>query len=440
MPKLLAFVVFVGLLWTSHRAQAQQDASPTPELCRELLNRSLVDFYLPSSIDAQFGGYHEELDDDGQFKPGNKFLTLQARQVWFFSALAIRGIQTEASLRAAKTGYEFLRAHFLDVENGGYFLKTHRDGKALDTHKHIYPNAFVIYALVEYHRATGQQAPLDEALQLFQVLEERCYDRSFGGYREYFHSNWEPVTDTSQHGVVGAVGTKTYNSHLHVLEAFAQLYRETKHELVGLRLGELVTINTNTVKHPALPCNLDGWREDWSMIRSERNVRASYGHDIECSWLVLDAAQALGRRPKTLQSWAEAICGYSIKHGYDRKNGGFFYSGPVGSASDDRKKEWWTQSEALVAMLTLYRLTGKQEYRERFNETFAFVVDHQIHPDGGWRASLDSEGRIQNPSRSSMWQGAYHNGRALMLCEDLLRASGRSPNGHSNADLDAARE
>ncbi|MEL6108056.1 MAG: AGE family epimerase/isomerase, partial [Planctomycetota bacterium] len=363
-----ALLVLTALFSSPLFAQAI-DSVPSPRLCRELLQRSLVEFYLPHSIDQEFGGYHEEVDAQGRFVGGAKFLTLQARQLWFFSALASRGIEREASLDAAASGYEFLRKHFLDPERGGYFLKTHQDGRPLDTHKHVYPNAFVIYGLVEYHRATGNEAPLEQAMNLFTVLEEHAYDRTNGGYREYFFADWSLVTDTAQPGIVGAVGTKTYNSHLHLLEAFAELYRETQNDLVGRRLGELITINTTTVRYPWLPCNLDGWKEDWSLIRSERNLRASYGHDVECSWLVLNAHQALHGSRQALRSWAEAICGYSMKHGYDKEHGGFFYSGPLGEPSDDRKKEWWTQSEALVAMLVMHRLTGKKKYRKIFDQT-----------------------------------------------------------------------
>ena len=422
MTKLIVLsVLAVSFFATELSGQDAERVVATPELCRKLLKSSLVDFYLPHSLDDEMGGYHQELDEGGKFKGGEKFLTLQARQMWFFSALATRGIEKEASLAAAKSGYKFLSEHFLDAENGGYFLKTHRDGKPLDTNKHVYPNAFVIYGLVEYHRASGDQEPLDKAMELFATLEKHCYDREHGGYREYFHADWKPVTDTGQWGVVGAVGNKTYNSHLHILEAFAQLYRETKDELVGQRLSELITINTTTVRNPWLPCNLDAWENDWTMIRTDRNQRASYGHDVECAWLVLDAAEALGRKPATLKSWADAICGYSIEYGYDQEHGGFFYTGPLEAKSDDQKKEWWTQSEALVAMLTMHRLTGKKGYREIFDRTFDFVVKHQIADGGGWRATLKSDGSVENDRLSSMWQGAYHNGRALMMCEELLR-------------------
>lgn len=389
--------------------------------CRSLLNSSLVDFYLPHSIDTQYGGYLEVLDEGGQFTGGEKFLTLQARQMWFFSALAKAGVRREQSLAAAKSGYEFLRKHFYDKSHGGFFAKTARDGSPTDRRKHIYPNAFVIYAMVEYHRATQEHAPLEVAVELFETMEQHCYDRKYGGYNEFFSEEWRLITDPKESGYVGAVGTKTYNSHLHLLEAFAQLYRDTGNTLVGRRLAELIQINTLTVRHPNHPCNIDAWHPDWSIVKTPRNLRGSYGHDVECAWLVIDAAEALGQKPALLRSWAKSLCDHAIHRGYDEDHGGFFYSGPVGQPSDDRKKEWWTQTEALVAMLTLYQMTGESQYRDRFDGTFAFVSEHQVAPDGGWYATLNEDGSVLNPRRSSMWQGAYHSARALLLCERMLR-------------------
>ena len=392
----------------------------TPDRCQEL-QESLMEFYLPS-IDSTHGGYLEELDENGAFSGDEKFLTLQARQLWYFSTLAVHDINREKALHAAKSGYDFLIRHFHDRDNGGYIAKTSEDGTPVDTRKHIYPNAFVIYGLVEYHRATSKAEPLEHARRLFQTLEEHCYDREYGGYREFFDKDWRLITDPKQSGYVGAINTKTYNSHLHILEAWTQLYSETKDQLVAERLSELIQINTITVKHPLHPCNVDAWNPDWSLIETEKNLRTSYGHDVECAWLVLEAGKALGRSPATLRNWAQTICEHSIEFGYDRTHGGFFASGPLTGASDDQKKIWWTQAEALVAMLVMHRLTGDDKYREIFEDSFRFVEQHHLAKEGGWWATLDADGMLgRSRVRTSMWQGAYHNGRALLMCEQLLR-------------------
>jgi mannobiose 2-epimerase len=109
-----------------------------------------------------------------------------------------------------------------------------------------------------------------------------------------------------------------------------------------------------------------------------------------------------------------------LKYGYDRKSGGFFYTGQLGKPADDTKKEWWVQAEALVAMIEMYRLTGKPEYYTAFSETLDFVEKHQVAKDGGWWATRAADGSAKGDSRSSPWQGAYHNGRAMLLCAKHL--------------------
>src|SRR5262249_30350667 len=157
-------------------------------------------------------------------------------------------------------------------------------------------------------------------------------------------------------------GMRTYNTHLHVLESFADLYRVWPDSLVRRRLEELLAINTLTVRLPQYGCNVDKFAPDWQPIRTPENLRASYGHDVECAWLCLEAARALGQPPAVLRGWAEGLVDYSLRHGHDRARGGFFYTGPVGKDADDPRKEWWVQAEALVAMLEMYRLTGRPEY------------------------------------------------------------------------------
>lgn len=404
-------------------ARASEADQLAADRCRDLLESSVIDFYLPGCVDEQHGGFFEVLDENGSFGPSEKFLTLQARQTWFFSTLAVSDIRKKDALKAAESGYQFLREHFYDSNNGGYFAKTTREGQPSDRRKHVYPNAFVIYAFVEYHRATGLAEPLEKAMELFHTLENNCYDTDNGGYKEFFTDDWQLITDPSQSGYVGTPNTKTYNSHLHLLEAFTPLLLETGNALVRERLSELVQINTLTVKHPDHACNIDGWHLDWKMIDSPRNLRASYGHDVECSWLVLDASRAMGRKDNALRTWAQTICNHAIRFGRDRTNGGFFYTGPLGNVSDDRKKVWWTQSEVLVAMLTMENLTGESKYRTIFDETLDFVGKHHIAVSGGWWAEVNEDGSVgPSKSRTSMWHGAYHNGRALLLCEKLLRA------------------
>jgi mannobiose 2-epimerase len=414
-------------LFAADAAPARDDLLRQVERCRRILKTSIVDFYLPACVDQSNGGYLESLRD-GKFAPtGEKFLTMQARQLWFFSTLAGAGIEKDAALAAAKSGFTFLEGKMRDREHGGYYSKVTDDGRPKDTRKHVYLNSFALYGLVAYHRATGDADALAAAKDLFRVLEEKAHDHSNGGYVEFFTADWRPITDPKAPGYVGAIGTKTYNTHLHLLESFTDLYPAWPNNLTRRRLGELLVINTTTVRHPDFFCNIDGWHPDWRMVRTPANLRASYGHDVECAWLVVEAARALDLPLPTLRGWADALVGYSLKHGYDRTHGGFFYTGPLGKPADDMRKEWWVEAEALVSMLEMYRLTGKREYYDVFAQTLDFVAKHQVAAEGSWWATCSADGTPRGRQRSSPWHGAYHNGRAMMRCATLLEQLAKQP-------------
>lgn len=408
---------------------SREELAQQASRCRKILKSSLVDFYLPACVDPVHGGYLESLRD-GMFAPtGERFLTQQGRQLWFFSTLAINGIEKPAALAAARSGFEFLERHMRDRQHGGYYSKVSDSGEPIDPRKHVYLNSFALYGLVAYHRASHDPAALTAAQDLFRILDEKAYDRKNGGYTEFFYRDWRPITDPKEPPYVGAIGVKTYNTHLHVLEALAELYRVWPDPLVRQRLQELVVINMNAVRHPQVFCNIDAWRPDWRIIDTPANLKASYGHDVECAWLTLDAARSLNLPARVVAGWAEALCANSIQLGYDRTNGGFYYTGPPGKPADETKKEWWVQAEALVSMLELYRQTRKPEYYDLFRQTLDFVERHQVAREGGWWASRKADGAPLGDQRSSPWHGAYHSGRAMMLSAGLLDelAAQRSP-------------
>jgi mannobiose 2-epimerase len=423
----LAALLFGALCGQVARA-AEAVASPTvaelraqSKRCLDLLRRSVLDFYLPQSVDLLNGGYMEDHRDGRFVGRCEKFLTLQARQIWFFSTLAAEDVDRQRCLDAAFAGYVFLDRNFRDHRLGGYFSKTDEFGAPTDRRKHLYHNSFALYALVAYHQVSRDRTALTRAQELFRVIDQRAHDDRNGGYTEFFHPDWRPVTEASESTYVGAIGTKTYNTHLHLLESFSALYKVWPDPLLRMRLEELMRINTTTVQHPQFRCNLDGWQPNWVMVDAPRNLRASYGHDVECVWLVLEGARSLRVSTRLYRSWAESLAAYSLEHGYDTDHGGFHYAGPLGEAADDTRKEWWVQAEGLLGMLELYRLTGDARYYARFKETLDFIERHQIAPDGGWWATRAADGSATgNTSRTGMWQGAYHSGRALLFAARIL--------------------
>ena len=235
-----------------------------------------------------------------------------------------------------------------DRKNGGYFSKVSDAGQPTDRRKHVYLNAFVLYGLVAYHQATRDPQALAAARDLFRVLEEKAHDRENGGYVEFFYEDWRPITDPKEPGFVGAIGTKTYNTHLHVLEALAELYRAWPDPVVGQRLGELLAINTRTVHHPDFNCNIDGWRG----LAHHRHSRQPAGQLWpRCRMHLAHArrrpgvgqppalAARLGGSPVRLQSrvWLRSHAWRLLLHRAARPTGGRHEEGMVGA----RPRHWY---------------------------------------------------------------------------------------------------
>lgn len=389
--------------------------------CRAALGKSLIDFYLPGCLDSENGGYNEHLKDGVFTNQGEKFLVLQARHLWFFSVMAGRGIETNRTLPAAGVGFEFLERWMRDREHGGYFSKVTDAGEPKDERKHGYLNAFALYAMAAHHRATGNRLALERARELFELLEAKAHDKEHGGYLEWFRRDWTPIVDPAEPSFVGASGRKTFNTHLHLLEAFAELHRAWPDPRVERRLRELITILTSTILRHRHGASVDAFTPDWRVVEEPRNLRASHGHDIEAVWLVLDAADAIGLPRATLRNWAETLAASCLERGYDAKHGGFYDGGPLGEASDARNKTWWVQNEAAVGLLELHRFTGEARYYEAFEKTLRFQLDHQIAAEGGWWATRAEDGSpTPDRTRTGPWQGAYHAGRALLLCAEWL--------------------
>jgi mannobiose 2-epimerase len=308
-----------------------------------------------------------------------------------------------------------------DAKNGGYFSKVTDAGGPKDTRKHAYLNSFALYGLTVYARASGDQEALAAAKELFALLDAKAHDSQHGGYLEFFDAEWKEITDPSAQGYVGAIGHKTYNTHLHLLESFAELYRSWPDEKVRQRIAELLAVNVSTVHYPSVNNNVDAFQRDWSIVQTPRNLRASYGHDVECIWLVMDAARTAGIAPSVLLGWARGLSETCLQFGYDEQHGGFYNSGSLGKPADDLKKTWWVQNEALLGMLEMYRLTKEIRYWEAFKKTLDFCEDHQIAREGGWWATRARDGSpTSDQTRTSPWQGAYHAGRALVLAANWL--------------------
>jgi len=405
---------------------------------RANLEDVVLDFWLPRCLDEDHGGYRLSYDRTGAFAGNSdKMVVTQARMVWLFARLtrsdAVDGDYTEE----ARLGYEFLRDEMRDDDHGGYYWEVDRAGDVLKPRKHLYGQSFVLYALSEFHRATGDEEAQDLAVALFETVDDAARDHEHGGYDEYFEADWTQVTEGTTYlaniepdwspkesgDAVLDPTLKLMNTHLHLMEAFTAFYRATGHETGRERLHELLDINTNTVVRKDLTACTDKYDPDWTPRLDDEDFRVvSYGHDLENVWLTMEAADALGVSERLFVDLYERLFDFSLAHGYDDDRGGFYFFGPLDGDATNRVKAWWVQAECMTAALRMYEQTGDERYRDAFAATYDFVEEHVVDDDHGeWHSGvtddLEPVGR-----KGAMYKGAYHNGRALLECIETLES------------------
>jgi mannobiose 2-epimerase len=409
----------------STRVQDSRQRANTyvPKLER-ILKENIGAFWYAKSLDRKNGGYIINFGPNGEAKgEGTKMIVSQARTVWLFSRMVRAGYAGKEYLDAAALGYRFLRQKMWDARNGGFYWEVDASGdKKLRPKKHLYGQAFGLYAVSEYYLASRNPEALRFATEVFNLLEVKAHDKTYGGYIEFFNEDWTPPPA----GEMSYMGTdqslKLMNTHLHLLEAMTTFYRAARLPVARERLIELINIETNAVVRKDLGACTDKYERNWTPRLDGSNARVSYGHDVENVWLVMDACSAAGISNYPFVDLYRALFEYSLKYGYDQEKGGFYYHGGFHQPADNRRKEWWVQAEALVSALYMYRLTGEPKYLAVFEKTFEFIDRYQVDwSTGEWHATITPEGKPQG-DKAHAWKAGYHNGRAMIECIDVLRS------------------
>jgi len=396
-----------------HRAHAAE--------IERTLGENILRFWHPRCLDREKGGYAVHYGPRGEAKPGNKGIVTQARMLWLFARVARSGCRPAEMLEAAEWGYRFLLDRMWDSRHGGFFWEVDAGrGEPVAPKKHVYGQAFGLYALSEYYLAGGPPEALQLAARLFELLETKAHDAAHGGYVEFFNRDWAPAPP-GEPGYMGDPKLKLMNTHLHLLEAMTTLYRASRREAARERLLELITIESNAVVRKGLTACTDKYDRDWRPRLDGENARVSYGHDLENIWLLMEANDAAGLPDAPLADLYRELFAYSLRYGYDEAKGGFFDGGMPGSPADLRNKTWWVQAEALVCALRMHRLTSDPLYWRVFQKTWEFTRDHVVDwTTGEWHATVAPDGTAGG-DKGGPWKAGYHNGRAMIECLGMLR-------------------
>jgi mannobiose 2-epimerase len=385
----------------------------------EHLFRHIMPFWCGPAVDREGWGWMGWLSNDLKTDRSQpRGLIVNSRILWAFSA--VHRIRPEKQFREmAERAYEVVFNRFWDGQCGGAFWRLDDAGLVTDDSKKIYGQAFYIYALAEYHQAFGTRAALERAIELFELVEQHAHDGIDGGYWEVRRRDWSEA--------VGArlsdrdmVEKKSMNNHLHLLEAYTNLYRVWKTDRLKERLVELAELFEKRILDQRTKHLNHFFDEKWNV----KSDTYTFGHDIEASWLLCEAASVLHDKAmvERLEELAVSMAEVVLREGID-SDGALFYEGKAGNVLDSGK-ECWPQAEAMVGFLNAFEISGDERFFTAARRVWDFVEERladKVYGEWFWRIAPNGRPDPSLP-KVSEWKGPYHGSRACL--ETLNRLHG----------------
>lgn len=356
------------------------------------------------------GGFYGEIGLQNEInKEAPRGLVLTSRILWTFSA-AYKHTKNSAYLEIADWAYAEITNHFFDQAHGGYFWAIDASRNPIQIQKQIYGQAFVLYGLVEYADATSHHEPLKRAIDLFELIQDKGVDSEYGGYWEARAHDWSIIADGRLSEKDPNVD-KSMNTHLHVLEAYTRLAKFFPDQRVIFALDQLLTlfersiIDKNTFKQKLY------FTADWSTV----GHLESFGHDIEASWLLLEASSVTGLedRKQGITNLIRLMAASTLT-AVDSA-GGLFYEFDPTQKHLNREKHWWVQAEAMVGFYNAWEISQDDIYINHCLQIWDFIKERICdHKMGEWFWGIDEKSQIMDLPKAGFWKCPYHNVRACI--------------------------
>jgi len=394
------------------------------DLFQKELHENILSFWMKFGIEKNGNGFCGAVDLKGNpVADAPKSCVLNARILWTFTQAAIQ-FKNETYADIADKAYRVLQADFADKKEGGYFMSIDAQNQPLETIKHTYAQAFVLYSLSKYFELRNTPEIQKVITDYFEFLEEKTKVANKPGYFEAFTREWQLY---SENRMADNNEPRSMNTHLHILEAYAAFYKVTKNELAGQRLKELLQLFIGKIIRPTGHLGIF-FDEDFNEAESSKGI-CSFGHDIEASWLLWEAAEILNDKEIIAQMKPLSV---KMLDTVDRvgvdKDGGLFLESTRFGSHLRTNKHWWPQAETLVAFMNGFGLTLNAKYWEKLKLSWDFIDKHVIdHENGEWFTKVNRLGvpyliependpspYYRNDWKIDPWKCPYHNGRAMM--------------------------
>jgi cellobiose epimerase len=384
---------------------------------KENLIDNILRFWSFKMLDESNGGFYGRIDGNNKNHPDAvKGGILNSRILWTFSS-AFRILKDSTYLLTANRARDYILAHFIDKEFGGAYLSVNSKGNPKDKRKQIYNQAFFIYALSEYYLATGDMESLSAAKEIYNLVEDYSFDKQFNGYFEIYSRDWKRIKDK-------IIGEKTdddqkgMNTHLHLMEAYANLYRAWPNANVEKSLRNLIELFYDRIVDKRTSHLIYFSDEKWVGTSPVE----SYGHDIEASWLLVEAVRLL--KDPVLTEKIEKLCVRMVIAASEglQPDGSMIYERNKLTGQINLNRDWWTQAETVVGFVNAWQLTGNESYLETALKSWKYIDENFVdHKNGEWFNSISGSGIIGKGDKAGYWKCPYHNSR--MCLEIIKRAS-----------------
>lgn len=384
----------------------------TQEIQDELHN--ILNYWSENTIDEKNGGFIGGIDANEVKNPDSeKGSVMYGRILWTFSA-AFPLTKNPEHLQIAERAFEEIRTKFYNPEQKGIYWSINTDGTPKDTKNQIYAIAFVIYGLSEYYKISNNKDALDLAITLYESIQKYSFDAVNKGYFEAYTKDWEEIEDMRL-SEKDANEKKTMNTHLHIVEAFANLYLVWKNEALKQNIIQLLeTIDEYFIDKKSGHLKLF-FDEKWN----EKKDVISYGHDIEAAWLLQWCAEVTNDENLIALYKDNAVkMADATFEGLD-EDGGLWYEYDPESDHLIAEKHWWPQAELWIGFLNAYQITHDEKYFDAFKKNVEFTEKYIIDKENGeWIWGIDENYHSMNKDKAGFWKCPYHNGRA---CLEVLR-------------------
>ncbi len=432
---VLASVLVLGLAGiVQAQPGAASDASRNA-LASEMdafLRTHVLDPRFPRCVDTERGGFHTNYARDWTPREDRtRFIVYQARVMWTAATVArLRPALRDEYLRYVRHGVRYLADVMWDREHGGFHTQVDLSGRAapgdFPRSRPVYGQAFAVYALAAAYAATGDAEPLDLARRAWEWIEAHYRDDLGPGYRSAVKPDGAPFPPAVADGggdresIEAPAIVRTMNDHIHLLEAYSELYRQWRDPVLRQRVEDLLAfVRDRLFVEPG--CLYFALRPDGRPVPAP----VSFGHDVETAFLMIEADVALGRAPSpATRRAARMLVDHAIARGFDETRGQLYELGSAYGAPVDRSVQWWAQFEAWNAFFLMADLSVTDDARYRDAATKAWALTRDRFADAGHPGvcpQMNEDGTVRCDSKSHQWFVSYHTARALLFTADRLR-------------------